>query len=103
MIWIGLLTLALVSLSNRVDAAWADIDVQLKRRYDVVPNLVEVVKGYAAHERGTLEKVAAASTAAMARIHPPRKRRPNRASCPVCGPCLRLRRLTRGWRRTRSF
>jgi len=48
---------ALVTLRNRGDGAWADIDVQLKRRHDLVPNLVETVKGYAAHERGTLEDV----------------------------------------------
>ncbi|MGI8775074.1 MAG: LemA family protein [Actinomycetota bacterium] len=47
----------LVRLRNRVEAAWAQIDVQLKRRHDLVPNLVETVKGYAAHERETLEAV----------------------------------------------
>src|SRR5213593_1512815 len=45
----------LVRLRAQADNAWADIDVQLKRRYDLVPNLVETVKGYAGHERGTLE------------------------------------------------
>src|SRR5690606_36736504 len=47
----------LVSLRNRIENAWAQIDVQLKRRYDLIPNLVETVKGYAAHERQTLEAV----------------------------------------------
>ena len=50
----------LVRLRNRIDAAWSQIDVQLKRRYDLIPNLVETVKGYAAHERETLEAVIAA-------------------------------------------
>ncbi len=54
-----------VTLSQRVKEAWADIDVQLKRRYDLIPNLVETVKGYAAHESGTLEKVTEMRTAAM--------------------------------------
>ncbi|MEA2435382.1 MAG: LemA protein [Actinomycetota bacterium] len=47
----------LVRLRNRIEAAWSQIDVQLKRRYDLIPNLVETVKGYAAHERETLENV----------------------------------------------
>ena len=47
----------LVQLRNRTEAAWSQIDVQLKRRYDLIPNLVETVKGYAAHERQTLEEV----------------------------------------------
>ena len=47
----------LVSFRNRVKEAWSDVQVQMKRRYDLIPNLVETVKGYAAHESGTLEKV----------------------------------------------
>jgi LemA protein len=47
----------LVKLRNRIDAAWSQIDVQLKRRHDLIPNLVETVKGYAAHERETLDAV----------------------------------------------
>ncbi|MBU1160106.1 LemA family protein [Patescibacteria group bacterium] len=50
---------------NRTKEAWADIDVQLKRRYDLIPNLMETVKGYATHERELFEKVTAARTAAM--------------------------------------
>lgn len=56
---------ALIRLKNRVNEAWSDIDVQLKRRYDLIPNLVETVKGYAAHEQGTLDKVIQARNAAM--------------------------------------
>src|SRR3989344_1879102 len=54
-----------VRMVNRAKEAWADIDVQLKRRYDLIPNLLETVKGYAKHERGTFEKVTAARAAAM--------------------------------------
>lgn len=55
----------LIQLRNKVEEAWADISTQLKRRYDLIPNLVETVKGYAAHESQTFEKVTAARTAAM--------------------------------------
>jgi LemA protein len=55
----------LVTLRNRIKNAWAQIDVQLKRRYDLIPNLVETVKGYATHERETLENVTAARTRAV--------------------------------------
>ncbi|MBI4846728.1 MAG: LemA family protein [Candidatus Omnitrophica bacterium] len=56
---------SLVSLRNRVKNGWAQIDVQLKRRYDLIPNLVEVVKGYMKHERETLEKVVQARQQAI--------------------------------------
>ncbi len=55
----------LVKLRNRIDAAWSQIDVQLRRRHDLIPNLVETVKGYAAHERETLEAVIAARRQAV--------------------------------------
>jgi len=54
-----------VTLVNRAKEAWADIDVQMKRRYDLIPNLLEAVKGYVAHEAGTLQKVTEARTKAM--------------------------------------
>jgi len=55
----------LVKIRNRVKEAWADIDVQLKRRYDLIPNLVETVKGYASHEREVFENVTKARARAM--------------------------------------
>ncbi|KPJ55638.1 hypothetical protein AMJ49_06660 [Parcubacteria bacterium DG_74_2] len=56
---------SLIKLRNRAQEAWADIDVQLKRRYNLIPNLVETVKGYASHERELFEKVTEARTRAM--------------------------------------
>src|SRR3990172_378503 len=56
---------SLIVIKNRVDEAWSDIDVQLKRRYDLIPNLVETVKGYAGHEKETLTKVIEARNSAM--------------------------------------
>ena len=67
----GLLVIAvgmynsLISLRNRVDNAWAQVDVQLRRRYDLIPNLVETVKGYAKHERAVFENVTAARSNAI--------------------------------------
>ncbi len=68
-LWVilGVLVLAIIGIynslihsRNRVDEAWSDIEIQLKRRYDLIPNLVNTVKGYAQHERGTLDEVTAA-------------------------------------------
>ena len=56
---------SLVKLREQADAAWSDIDVQLKRRHDLIPNLVETVKGYASHEKETLERVIQARNMAM--------------------------------------
>ena len=55
----------LVRLRNRTENSWAQVDVQLRRRYDLIPNLVEAVKGYASHERATFEEVTQARTAAQ--------------------------------------
>ena len=63
-LWAVLLYNGLVQKRNRVDNAWAQVEVQLKRRHDLVPNLVEAVKGYAAHERGTFDSVTQARAAA---------------------------------------
>ena len=56
---------SLVQLRVRADSAWSDIDIQLKRRRDLIPNIVETVKGYAAHEKGTFENIAKWRSAAM--------------------------------------
>lgn len=63
--WLVLTYNKLITLRQRAKEAWSDIEVQLKRRYDLIPNLVETVKGYAAHEAGVFEKVTQARTAAM--------------------------------------
>jgi LemA protein len=61
---------SVVQLRVRCDSAWSDIDVQLKRRHDLIPNLVETVKGYAAHEKGTFENVAKFRSQAMQATSP---------------------------------
>ena len=81
---------SLVQLRVRCDSAWSDIDVQLKRRHDLIPNLVETVKGYATHEKGTFENIAKFRSQAMQATTPggqgrggePADRRPEE---PVCG------------------
>lgn len=64
-LWVIIIFNGLVKLRNRSKEAWADIDVQLKRRYDLIPNLVETVKGYASHEKNVFENVTKARAAAM--------------------------------------
>jgi LemA protein len=64
-VWIVAVFNGLVRVRNRVQEAWADIDVQLKRRHDLVPNLVEIVKGYAAHEKSVFEDVTKARAQAL--------------------------------------
>src|SRR5256885_8655351 len=76
---VGLILLAIIlynglaQLRVRADSAWSDINVQLKRRHDLIPNLVETVKGYAAHEKGTFENVARYRSAAMSATTPVEK------------------------------
>jgi LemA protein len=64
-LWIIMIYNGLVALRQRVNQAFSDIDVQTKQRHDLIPNLIETVKGYAAHERGTLEAVVQARNAAV--------------------------------------
>jgi len=64
-LWVIAVYNGLIKMKNRVDEAWSDIDVQLKRRYDLIPNLINTVKGYAAHEKEVFEKVTEARTRAM--------------------------------------
>jgi len=65
LLWAVTIYNGLIRLKNRVDEAWSDIDVQLKRRYNLIPNLVNTVKGYAAHEKEVFEKVTEARSRAM--------------------------------------
>jgi LemA protein len=69
-LWVIMTYNGLIKLKNRVDEAWSDIDVQLKRRYDLIPNLINTVKGYAAHEKELFEKVTQARTTAMGAQNP---------------------------------
>ncbi len=64
-IWIIVMYNGLITLKNRTNEAWSDIDVQLKRRHDLIPNLINTVKGYASHEKEVFEKVTQARTQAM--------------------------------------
>jgi len=72
-LWLIAVFNGLIRLKNRVKEAWSDIDVQLKRRYNLIPNLVETVKGYATHERELFEKVTQARTQAMGATSPEAK------------------------------
>ena len=72
-LWLIFTFNSLIKLRNRTKEAWADIDVQLKRRYNLIPNLVEVVKGYAGHEKGVFEKVSEARSRAMGAQSPKEK------------------------------
>src|SRR5881398_200901 len=69
-LWLIMIYNGLVAMRQRVGQAFADVDVQMKQRHDLVPNLVETVKGYASHERGTLEAVINARNSAVAASGP---------------------------------
>ena len=92
----------LVRLRNRAENAWSQVDVQLRRRYDLIPNLVETVKGYASHERATFEEVT------KARMQPSRRResrtRPRLRTCsrPRSGGCSPWQRPIRSSGRPRT-
>jgi LemA protein len=77
LIWVVMTYNGLVRLRNRVENAWAQIDVQLKRRIDLIPNLVETVKGYASHERDTLDAVVRARNASIAATGPQQEAQAN--------------------------
>ncbi len=82
---------SLIRSRNQIDNAWSQIDVQLKRRLDLIPNLVETVKGYAAHERGTLEAVVQARNSAIAAPDTPHaqaagRQRAHRSAAPGVRP-----------------
>jgi LemA protein len=72
-LWVISIYNGLVSMRQRVSQAFADVDVQLRQRHDLIPNLVETVKGYAAHERGTLDEVVKARNAAVTAQSPEQK------------------------------
>ena len=78
-LWVVITNNSFIRSRNKVDEAWSGIDVQLKRRHDLVPNLVETVKGYAAHESATLAAVTQARAAAMGAATAPIAARPRGA------------------------
>ena len=84
----------LIRLQNRADEGFSDIDVQLKRRHDLIPNLVETVKGYAAHERQVLENVTPRVTPPWPRAAPRRRHRPRTSSPAPFASCSRSPRTT---------
>ena len=85
----------LVRIRNRVDNAWAQIDVQLKRRHDLIPNLIETVKGYAAHERETLDSVVQARNQAVSANRLSSRAKPRTCSRRPSAGCSPSRRPTR--------
>ena len=93
----------LIRRRNQIENAWSQIDVQLKRRLDLIPNLVETVKGYATHEKETLDAVIRARNAAIDAPDTPEPRPRPRASSPAhCASCSRSARRTPISRPTRT-
>jgi len=78
----------LVSKKNKVKNSWGQIDVQLKRRFDLIPNIVETVKGYATHEKSTLEEVTAARTKFMSASTPEDRMSANASMTPILGKLM---------------
>ena len=93
----------LVRLRNRSENAWAQVDVQLKRRYDLVPNLVETVKGYAAHERETFESVTKTRAAAQAASAPADKAQAENALTAALGKLIAVAEAYPQLRATENF
>ena len=94
-LWVVYAYNRLVRLRVNVDNAWSQIDVQLRRRYDLIPNLIESVKGYAAHEREVFEDVTKARAAARGRVRGPRPGRRGEPGQQVASAgCWRSRRTT---------
>jgi LemA protein len=85
---------SLVSLRNKVKDQWAQIDVQLKRRFDLIPNLVETVKGYTKHEKETFEDVVKASNSFNAAKTPEDEMK---ANCELCGAITKLFALSESY------
>src|SRR3990167_2579695 len=98
LVWVIAVYNRFIRLVQRTKEAWADIDVQLKRRYDLIPNLVASVKGYMSHEAGTLEKVTAARAAVWRKRARPRTCSPARSS-----RSLRLQKVIRTSKPTPTF
>ena len=94
---------ALIAKRNRTENAWAQIDVQLRRRYDLIPNLVESVKGYAGHERGTFEAVTAARAAAQRADGPAEQGRAESALSGALGRLLAVADADPALRATENF
>src|SRR5258708_18429526 len=86
-LWLVLTYNGLVTARNRTQEAWSEIDVELKRRHDLIPNLVNTVQGYVGHERGTLEAVTNARASAVAAGRPPGPP-PNRAGAKNSSPSV---------------